>query len=128
MCFYHFLLNYRSQKDEIHRSHAHTIVHHVQSTPLITDTLVPRHLSFIEGVSFIEGFCLHCSKTIKFLLSILQVPLPKLPSKLCTAARKVQDYLHRLFVATRTTVQTLLTILFACFLLKMKHCCVVTGS
>ncbi len=28
----------------------------LQSTPLITDTLVPRPLSFIEGVSFIEGF------------------------------------------------------------------------
>ena len=29
---------------------------HVQSTLLITDTLVPMSLSFIEGVSFVEEF------------------------------------------------------------------------
>ncbi len=29
---------------------------HIQSTPLIIDTLGPRALSFIEGVSLIEGF------------------------------------------------------------------------
>ena len=28
----------------------------IQSTPLIKDALVPVPLSFIEGVSFIEGF------------------------------------------------------------------------